>query len=364
MAEQNMPMKRILLLLLMAATSLDAAAGADLNLRIQRSGGVTALSWSPRLIAPADGPSILPDYEVQWSSDLHSWQALHRIRGGLGLDGGPMSFAPPLFGSDGPVFFRLLEQVTLPGADLRGIDLTRADLTGANLAGARLGFATLSNANLTYADLSGADLGYADLTYANLRGANLTNALLDGTVRLYTIMPDGGLAADDPDAETIALETGGELLAPEALYLRIRRDLAAIRAAFPEMALIHESPPWEPGVLLGLYVSPSEVELLNESEFAPVRVWELAFDMSVLEFPKPYNPEVLAQILYSRFGISPLWPNGVGGDGDYIAFDSSSSPYRYTFSIGYGDCQAGCTGRDNWIFTVSDEGAVRLVEEP
>jgi uncharacterized protein YjbI with pentapeptide repeats len=318
-----MLMKTILLTLLSAAISIGVAAEADLNLQIHHTGGVTASSWLPRLIVPANAPSILPDYEVQRSSDLNSWQAVHRVKGGIGLDGGPITFFPTLAGSNGPVFFRVLEQVDLPGADLRGIALADANLTGANLAGVNLAFAALANVNLSHADLSGADLSYADLTYADFSGANLTNAVLDGTLRLYTVMPDGRFEADDPDAELIDLETAGELLAPKAFYTRIRRDLAAIRAAFPEMASIHAFPPWRPGAL-SEWISQSEIELLKASEFAPVTVYSGPY-YNFLSFWKPYNPVALAQELYSRFGISGLSPDYGGGYPDYITLDPAKA---------------------------------------
>lgn len=357
-----MRMRTIFLGLLPAVISIGAAAEADLNLQIHRTGGVTALTWSPRLIVPNNAPSILPDYEVQWSSDLHLWQAVHRVRGGIGLDGGPMSFSPAVAETIGPVFFRLLEQVNLPEADLRGIALADADLTGAHLPGARLDFATLSNVNLSHADLSGADLSYADLTYADLSSANLTNAVLEGTLRLYTVMPDGSFEADDPDAEVIALETAGELLAPKALYLRIRRELAAIRAAFPEVAFIHQSPPWAPGELRVGWLSPRELDLLNDCEFAPVRVVHGPYS-SYLFFPKPYNPVVLAEALDSRFGISSLYPTLWGLGFDYITLDQLSPQNTYTFSHGYGDCPAGCIYRDTWVFSVAADGTVWLVDQ-
>ncbi len=63
-----------------------------------------------------------------------------------------------------------LEEVRLPGADLRGYDLTHVCLNGA----------TLSGALLQGADLSGIDLSAADLTGANLGGVNLRGAVLSG----------------------------------------------------------------------------------------------------------------------------------------------------------------------------------------
>lgn len=71
-----------------------------------------------------------------------------------------------------------LEEVMLPGADLRGVRLDGCNLRSAHLAGADLQGASLIGADLFGADLSGANLALSSLRDANLRGCNLEGARL------------------------------------------------------------------------------------------------------------------------------------------------------------------------------------------
>ncbi len=78
-----------------------------------------------------------------------------------------------------------LEEVMLPGADLRGVRLDGCNLRSARLAGADLQGASLIGADLFGADLSGANLALSSLRDADLRGcdlegARLTKARLEG----------------------------------------------------------------------------------------------------------------------------------------------------------------------------------------
>ncbi len=78
-----------------------------------------------------------------------------------------------------------LNQLLLPGADLRGCLLAGADLRGADLKRADLQGAVLDGADLTDANLTDANLAMASLKGANLRGcvlegANLAKAEVEG----------------------------------------------------------------------------------------------------------------------------------------------------------------------------------------
>lgn len=80
--------------------------------------------------------------------------------------------------NDSGIVPRELEQIVLPGADLRGIDLSGCSLRGADLREADLQGADLDGADLWGADLSGASLNLASLRGANLRGCRLRGATL------------------------------------------------------------------------------------------------------------------------------------------------------------------------------------------
>ncbi len=320
------------------------------------------LEWSPKVIrtVASNSPVILPDSLVQSSSDLANWNTVHRAPGGLISTSPPPSLSVTTT-RDGPRrFYRLQTMVNLPGADLHGANLDSVDLAGANLQGANLQEAGLQQAILREADLQQANLAFADLCYADLNGANLTNADLTGAILLSTVMPRGGVATDDPDAELLALETSGEFLAPRQLYLRIRQDLKRIRAAFPVVADIHHLARWVPGEVLAR-VTEADLLQLNQSEFGPVTLGGTFSGWSELFFKKHYHPVALTSLLRTRFGIEEVEPNYRLGDGNDIQYDAAH--FFYTFRRGWGDCPAGCLRQHFWVFSVTESGAVMLVGE-
>jgi len=71
---------------------------------------------------------------------------------------------------------KLMEIISLSGADLSGANLSSANLSGANLNAANIPSADFSNASLSQTDLSGANLSGANLNWADLSGANLSRA--------------------------------------------------------------------------------------------------------------------------------------------------------------------------------------------
>ena len=54
---------------------------------------------------------------------------------------------------------------------------------------------------------------------------------------------------DNAEAEQMALEYSGELLAPRAIYFKFRKDLSAIRQAYPVVENIYQRRSWVPGVV-------------------------------------------------------------------------------------------------------------------
>jgi hypothetical protein len=69
--------------------------------------------------------------------------------------------------------------------------------------------------------------------------------------------------------------------------------------------------------------------------------------------------------LAARFATMPgvIWaePNGYGGDGNDIRARPENGGWRLEYSVGFGDCPAGCTGRRVWTFVADATGAVRYL---
>jgi hypothetical protein len=171
------------------------------------------------------------------------------------------------------------------------------------------------------------------------------------------------------DEDVLALEISGALLAPSTLVAQIAQDLTAIRVAFPEVADIHVSPSWEPGVILvqltdeawadyqeGLF---HDFDSLNV-EYGPVTIDPLfAPNTLQLEFENLYHPEVLAPIYEQVEGVLLADPDFFFGDGDDIF---SQQTGIYTFKKGWGDCLAGCPFEHFWELSVKGD-VVELIDE-
>ena len=197
-------------LLLATAWLLGAALGQAADIRLTVEGTVPLeLSWEAGSITQPGSISIIPDTQLETSTDLIHWQALGQAQtGGLHLN--PVNARRSINASAGPRYFRVRSQVILPKTSLArsnlvGADLRGADLRGANLANADLALAKLDGANLTDANLTGANLAEAVLGNVNLTGAKLNGAMIapwhhfPGTIYHGTTLPDGTVKTDSPD---------------------------------------------------------------------------------------------------------------------------------------------------------------------
>lgn len=88
--------------------------------------------------------------------------------------------------------------------------------------------------------------------------------------------------------------------------------------------------------------------------------WSIG-DVAVLRAARPLNAAALA----ARFEPIPgvIWAerNGAGGDGNDIRAQPHGDGWRLDYSIGFGDCPAGCIGRYAWSFGVSAAGEVTFL---
>ena len=84
-------------------------------------------------------------------------------------------------------------------------------------------------------------------------------------------------------------------------------------------------------------------------------------DTAVLRSETPLNTVALGR----RFGAAPEVrygePNGYLGDGNDIRAERLDGAWRLAFSVGWGDCPAGCIYRRTWTFVVGDGGEVEYL---
>ena len=345
----------------LAAIPLTASGGSRIEF-VRGPDGVAI-----RVYLHSVGNSVFPDHHVEASEDLRNWRTVATAQGGINI------FHVREWGwntGEAVAFFRVRERLNISGAVLAGVDLSRqshpganlpwADLRNAQLIGTDLSGANLRHANLRGANLSSAILRETDLSDADLEGAIIGTNELAGAALLNTRLAGGTFVTDDELAEALALDVSGELLAPSSLYLRIRRDLAAIRTRIPEAFPLYPRFEWGLPGRLWVGVTDQQLAIINATELGPAsRVSNVP---AMIRFSKHFHPRALEAALRWRFGLTDFQQEGVFGRGDYARFDESES--KYTLSRGFGDCPSGCTEYRTWVVVMGADGQPRIVEGP
>ena len=77
--------------------------------------------------------------------------------------------------------------------------------------------------------------------------------------------------------------------------------------------------------------------------------------------PEPLNIKALAMRFVGIIGVRFAEPNGLVGDGNNISGSIDESRLLLDYSIGYGDCPAGCIGRRFYHFAVHDDRTVEYL---
>mgnify|MGYP003949378183 CR=1 FL=1 len=196
--------------LFLAATLLSTTLGqaADIRLTVEQTEPLM-LSWHTTPVTQPNSIQIIPDTQLEISTDLTDWQSLGKSQTG-GLHTKPETVNRTIQAATEPRYFRIRSQVILPKASLAdhnliAADLRGADLSGTNLANADLALAKLDGANLTGAILAGANLAEAVLGSVNLTDADLTGATIapwhhyPATIYHNTTLPDGTVKTDSPE---------------------------------------------------------------------------------------------------------------------------------------------------------------------
>ncbi len=174
------PSREGFLIAFTAALLLGQALGQAQDLRLTvKPGSPLEFTWRPSSVTLAESPQIIPDTQLETSTDLKNWQPLGQAYAG-GIDSDPKTITKAIPPTDGIRYFRVRAQVNLPKATLAKHNLVGADLRGANLAGANLTNADLAMANLNGANLLGADLTGANLAETTLGNVDFTDADLTG----------------------------------------------------------------------------------------------------------------------------------------------------------------------------------------
>ncbi len=181
------------------------------------------------------------------------------------------------------------------------------------------------------------------------------------------------------DAELLALEHSVAIVPPLALVDQIYGDLCRIREDYPVLRSVPHTPDWAPGQLIvfldshatGQFQAGIFTELtdLNGELGATSTDFQAAATGGrlLIHFAEQHNPLRLDGLYTPLQGVTGTSPNLLVGTADHIDLETGevTGPERlstYTFTKGWGDCQAGCISMHRWVFAVNDVN-VTLVSE-
>lgn len=181
----------------------------------------------------------------------------------------------------------------------------------------------------------------------------------------------------DPDAEILAYEATGKLLAPSEVYARVSADLQAIRAGGPaELADVQAHPNVGNAQAvvrgeLGVFFSRAGFDAVETGTY---RDWDCPnalyggsakeivemYSFVVLTFGrKRYNASLLAKAYQGLPEVLTVGPYVVTGDGSDICLVITGESYSYVFDHGTGDCWGPCDLHRFWGFRTEKPGAVQ-----
>ncbi|HSJ24706.1 MAG TPA: hypothetical protein VK929_08575 [Longimicrobiales bacterium] len=89
-------------------------------------------------------------------------------------------------------------------------------------------------------------------------------------------------------------------------------------------------------------------------------LWSIG-DVALLRSARPLNAAALAQRFEALAGVVWAEENGAMGDGNDIRASRHGDGWRLDYSVGFGDCPAGCIDRHTWSFAVAADGGVTFL---
>jgi len=165
------------------------------------------------------------------------------------------------------------------------------------------------------------------------------------------------------EAEILALEATGKLIAPQHAYERILADLALIRSQHPQVQNAGAMASWPTDQLLMGFDAEGMTAVQNGTYAdwdCPNALYGVTSkDVTSfvnLHFSHRFNIPLLAAEYAALPHVEYAEPNGFAGDGsDVCASIEGGTTYHYVFDIASGDCQAGCINHEYWGFTTTKD---------
>jgi hypothetical protein len=104
----------------------------------------------------------------------------------------------------------------------------------------------------------------------------------------------------------------------------------------------------------------AEIDALMKQFDLDLKGYLSGSNIAVLRTGRPLNTLALAKLLNPIEGVRYADDNSVGGDGNDIRAEFKGSYWQLDYSVGFGDCPAGCSGRTHWKFHVYPDGNVKF----
>ena len=176
----------------------------------------------------------------------------------------------------------------------------------------------------------------------------------------------------DTNLELLAIAKSPlKLIADQAIYDRLVRDVRLIRAERPSLANVSFWPRRQDGKRLGLRVPTSIVDQIEKGEYHGWDCLNAAYGLENIEtfqrisreyvsvtLKGIYNMDLIAAEYAQLPEVISVETTVVGGDGPTICLSMGPDVWQYAFDEASGDCPAGCTEHHYWLFSTSAAGPV------
>ena len=178
------------------------------------------------------------------------------------------------------------------------------------------------------------------------------------------------------DAIYLALRSQDRIHLDSALALEYQYALNQAYNVEDSMQSVHVFPPYVMSTLLVAVDTNWQIPWLDgtlntgdvyldslSDEYGLIDVhhdawWQFSTNLFTITFDAPAEMWRLGEVFQIHEDIAFAEPNVWGGDGDdIIGFQKNDSTYL-AFSVGWGDCMAGCINRYYWMIRTSENDAV------
>ncbi len=176
----------------------------------------------------------------------------------------------------------------------------------------------------------------------------------------------------DENLELLALRLSGGIVADQATYDRIVRDVSAVRAQDERVATIAYFPQSD-GKSIGLSPDQQTDEAMRSGQYQGWNCLNQAYVVTDTHFDDanpPFDANVYLELKgiydiskvvmqYGQLpGVKAFNSGPGGGDGPTICVTRESDIWHYVFDQAGGDCPAGCTEHTYYHFSTNVAGSV------